>query len=294
MEKIKVLITGAQGQLGNEFRFLAFTHPQFQFIHSDVDTLDITKLGAVRAFFAKHTPQYVINCAAYTAVDKAESEPALAAKINTNGPRNLAKICTETGATLLHISTDYVYHNRQNTPFKEGDATSPKGVYARTKLRGDLAAMQYCDRTVVVRTSWVYGTFGHNFVKTMRRLGAERAELGVVFDQIGTPTYARDLARTLLHIVAKLAAPGADLMAMRGVFHYSNEGVTSWYDFTQAIFELSGITTCTLKPIESAAYPTPAQRPPFSVLNKAKIKAVFGLDIPHWRDSLAACIKDLG
>ena len=292
MEKPTILITGAAGQVGNEFRFLAFTHAQFKFIYTDVEQLDITKLGETLRFFKRNTPQYVINCAAYTAVDKAETDVALATKINANGARNLAKACQATGATLIQLSTDYVYHNNQNTPFKEGDRTSPKGVYAKTKLRGDLAALKFCERAIVLRTSWVYGTFGNNFVKTMLRLGKEREQLNVVFDQIGTPTYARDLAKAILKVAQKIENQEVDPKILRGVFHYSNEGVTSWYDFTKAIFDLRDIH-CRVLPIESSAYPTPVERPPFSVLNKAKIKATFGIEIPHWRDSLVECLKEL-
>jgi dTDP-4-dehydrorhamnose reductase len=234
----------------------------------------------------------VINCAAYTAVDKAENDVKLATKINVNGARNLAKACQKYDATLIHISTDYVYHNNQNTPFKEGDKVSPKGVYAKTKLRGDNAVLKFCDKGVILRTSWVYGTFGHNFVKTMLRLGKERESLNVVFDQIGTPTYARDLAKAILKIIYKVENQQVEAAQLRGIFHYSNEGVTSWYDFTQAIFEMRGLS-CKVSPIESSQYPTPAQRPPFSVLNKGKIKETFGIEIPHWRESLAECLKEL-
>ncbi len=292
MEKSTILITGAAGQVGNEFRFLAFTHPQFKFIYTDVEQLDITKLGQTLQFFKRNTPQYVVNCAAYTAVDKAETDVVLATKINVNGARNLAKACQATGATLIQLSTDYVYHNNQNTPFKEGDRTSPKGVYAKTKLRGDLAALKFCDRAIVLRTSWVYGTFGNNFVKTMLRLGKEREELNVIFDQIGTPTYARDLARAILKVAQKIENQEVDPKILRGVFHYSNEGVTSWYDFTKAIFEIRDIA-CRVNPIETTQYPTPAARPPFSVLNKAKFRETFGIAIPYWRDSLLACLKEL-
>jgi dTDP-4-dehydrorhamnose reductase len=294
MEKPKILITGAQGQLGNEFRYLAFTHPQFSFLFTDVEQLDITKRQATSKFFAKHKPQYIVNCAAYTAVDKAEQDTVLARKINVDGARNLAKAAAELDATLIHISTDYVYHNTQNTPFKEGDRESPKGVYAKTKLRGDRAALKFNPKTFVVRTSWVYGTFGHNFVKTMLRLGKERKSLGVVFDQIGTPTYARDLARAILTIVQKIENQDIiqEVLYKGGVFHYSNEGVTSWYDFTKAIFQIREID-CAVLPIESSAYPTPTQRPPFSVLNKQKIKDTFQISIPHWRDSLESCLEEL-
>jgi dTDP-4-dehydrorhamnose reductase len=292
LEKPVILITGAAGQVGNEFRFLAFTHPQFRFIYTDVADMDILKPAKIKAFFDKVTPQYVVNCAAYTAVDKAETDVKLATKINVNGARNLAKACQSVGATFIHISTDYVYHNTQNLPFKEGDRTSPKGVYAKTKLRGDVAALKNCESTMVLRTSWVYGTFGHNFVKTMLRLGQERPELNVIFDQIGTPTYARDLAKTILTIVQKVENQSISRDVLRGVFHYSNEGVTSWFDFTKAIFDIRGIA-CKVNPIETNQYPTAAARPPFSVLNKAKIRSTFGIEIPHWRESLVACLKEL-
>ena len=292
MEKPTILITGAQGQLGNEFRFLSFTHPHFRFIFTDVDGLDITKPRQVMNFFSKNKPRFVVNCAAYTAVDKAETDVKLATKINVNGARNLAKAAQAHGAAMIHISTDYVYHNSQNTPFKEGDKVSPKGVYAKTKLRGDLAALKFCEQTLVIRTSWVYGVYGHNFAKTMLRLGKERDSINVVFDQIGTPTNARDLARAILKIMYKAHHQEVDLKACQGVYHYSNEGVTSWYDFTKAIFDIRQLE-CHVNPIESAQYPTPAQRPPFSVLNKNKIKEVFGLEIPHWVDSLKTVLKEL-
>jgi dTDP-4-dehydrorhamnose reductase len=292
MSKPTILICGAAGQVGNEFRYLSFTHPQFRFVFSDVAELDITKLQQTIDCLKRQTPQYVVNCAAYTAVDKAETDAKLATKINVNGARNLAKACQIVGAGFIHISTDYVYHNSQNTPFKEGDKTAPKGVYAKTKLRGDAAALKFCDRTMILRTSWVYGSYGHNFVKTMLRLGAERQDLSVVFDQIGTPTYARDLARAILMIINKLENQEVSADLLRGVYHYSNEGVTSWYDFTAAIFEMRKLT-CRLHAIESSQYPTPVERPPFSVLNKAKIKKTFNLNIPHWRESLVECLKEL-
>jgi dTDP-4-dehydrorhamnose reductase len=293
MSKPTILIIGAAGQVGNEFRFLSFTHPQFRFMFADVvDGFDITKAQQTMNLLKRETPQYVVNCAAYTAVDRAETDAKLATKINVNGARNLAKACQAIGATFIHLSTDYVYHNNQNTPFKEGDKTSPKGVYAKTKLRGDNAALKFCDRTMILRTSWVYGSFGHNFVKTMLRLGAERTDLSVVFDQIGTPTYARDIAKTVLTILQKVENQEVTADVLRGVYHFSNEGVTSWYDFTAAIFEMRQLT-CRLDAIESSQYPTPVERPPFSVLNKSKIKNTFNIIIPHWRDSLAACLKEL-
>ncbi len=290
--KPTILITGAHGQLGNEFRFLSFTNAQFQFIFSDVDTLDITKLNAVRNFFSKNSVQYVVNCAAYTAVDRAETDVKLATRINVAGARNLAKVCKENNVVLIQISTDYVYHNRQNTPFVETDVVSPKSVYAKTKLAGDKAVLKYNDASVVLRTSWLYGTYGHNFVKTMLRLGKEKTDLSVVFDQIGTPTYARDLAKAILQIINKLESKEVARTEAHGIWHYSNEGVTSWFDFAQAIFDFSELT-CRVHPIVSAQYPTPAARPPFSVLNKDKIKKVFGIHIPHWQNSLRECLKAL-
>jgi dTDP-4-dehydrorhamnose reductase len=289
---MNILVTGSNGQLGSELQFLAVQFPQFKFIFVDVADLDITDAKAVTRFFNQHNIHFCINCAAYTAVDKAETDIALCRKINATGAANLAKACANIQAMLVHISTDYVYHNRQNTPFKEGDTTSPKGMYAKTKLEGDLKVLKINPLTIVLRTSWVYSTFGHNFVKTMLRYGKERPEMRVVFDQIGTPTYARDLAQAILEILAKVESKEVAIAAAQGVFHYSNEGVTSWYDFAHAIFEIAQIN-CKVIPIETAAYPTPAKRPPFSVLNKGKIKAVFGIEIPHWKDSLKKCMENL-
>jgi dTDP-4-dehydrorhamnose reductase len=285
-----ILITGASGQLGQCFQQLALHYPQWSFIYTDAPELDITDAGAVDAFFKQHKPRWCINCAAYTAVDKAETDQVLAAKINVTGARYLANAAHKYGTRMVHFSTDYVYHNRQNTPFKEGDVESPKGVYARTKLQGDRAVLKASPEAMVIRTSWVYAPVGHNFVKTMMHLGKQRPSLSVVFDQIGTPTYAPDLAAAVLNIMTQVEA--APTQNIGGVWHYSNEGVTSWYDFACAVFELTGID-CKVLPIETSAYPTPARRPPFSVLNKGKIKAAFNLDIPHWRDSLKACLKAL-
>ena len=233
--------------------------------------------------------RWVINCAAYTAVDKAESEPDRARKVNVTGAKNLAEACAARGIPLIHLSTDYVYHSRQNTPFRESDPVSPKGVYARTKLAGDRAALRTNPLTMVIRTSWVYSAVGQNFLKTMLRLGAERPALNVVADQIGSPTYAPDLAVAILSIIQKVEQGEVAKDSISGIWHYSNEGVASWYDFAQAIFDLQNLP-CQLRPIETRDYPTPAQRPPFSVLNKAKIKASFGLQIPHWRESLERCL----
>ncbi|MFK7935290.1 MAG: dTDP-4-dehydrorhamnose reductase [Saprospiraceae bacterium] len=289
---VTILVTGANGQVGSELQHLAQFFNNFTFIFTDVAELDITDEAEVMRFAKTHPFDYCINCAAYTAVDKAETNVELARKINVTGAVNLAKASHSNNALLFQISTDYVYHNTQNTPFKEGDPTNPQGVYAQTKLDGDLAAQQYNANTMVIRTSWVYSTFGHNFVKTMLRLGKDRDKLTVIFDQIGTPTYARDLARAMLQIIQKIENEEIAKDVTNGVFHYSNEGVTSWYDFAQAIFDVEKIN-CKVSPIETKDYPTPAKRPPFSLLNKGKIKATFGIEIPYWRESLKKCLEQL-
>ena len=285
-----ILVTGGNGQVGSELQVVAKNQSSYQFFFTDAADLDITNQAAVIDFFTKNKIATCINCAAYTAVDHAENAPEIAKKINVDGAENLALACVQNGAKLIHLSTDYVYHNQQNTPFKEGDATNPQGVYAQTKLDGDLVALKTNPDTLILRTSWVYSSFGNNFVKTMLRLGRERDSLSVVFDQIGTPTYAKDIAEVVFKIIQLIDNQQIDHKKWRGVFHYSNEGVTSWYDFAQAIFTLENID-CQLAPIESVQYPTPAKRPPFSVLNKGKIKAVFGVQIPHWRRSLENCLE---
>lgn len=290
-----ILLTGANGQLGQCFQAQAADFPFGPFLFADRQQLDISDARALKRFLAAHPNiRWCINCAAYTAVDKAESEPEQARAINATGPRNLARACAQRGIPLIHFSSDYVYHGRQNTPFVETDPTNPKGVYARTKLAGDRAVLHtHPGGGMVLRTSWVYAARGHNFVNTMLRLGAERPALNVVFDQVGTPTYAPDLSAAVLHIIAQVERGEVPRSALPGIWHYSNEGVCSWYDFAVAIFELAGMP-CKVNPIESAAYPTPARRPPFSVLNKGRIKAAFGLHIPHWRDGLRRCLNDEG
>jgi dTDP-4-dehydrorhamnose reductase len=288
-----ILIAGANGQVGQCFRQLASRFPQWKFVFVDLPELDIADRRAISRFFRSLQDdklKWCVNCAAYTAVDKAESEPALARRINVLGAKNLAEACAAQEIPLVHLSTDYVYHNRQNTPFREGDPVSPKSVYARTKLAGDRAALKANPSTLIIRTSWVYSEFGNNFVKTMLRLGAERPSLNVVFDQIGTPTYAPDLAAAILTMIQKIENKEVALKKAAGIWHYSNEGVTSWYDFAKAIFEIKKMS-CRVLPIETKDFPTPAVRPPFSLLNKGKIKAAFGLEIPHWRESLEKCLK---
>jgi dTDP-4-dehydrorhamnose reductase len=287
-----ILVTGANGQLGHCFRQVSAHWPQHAFVFAGSHELDVSNSRSVRNYFESFQTdkiRWVINCAAYTAVDKAESEPLKAKKINVAGPKNLAVICAELDIPLIHFSTDYVYHSRQNTPFQETDPVSPKGVYARTKLAGERAAMRAQPLTMVIRTSWVYSAFGHNFVKTMLRLGRERETLHVVADQIGSPTYAPDLAETVLKIIRQVESGAVPRAAIAGVWNYSNEGVASWYDFAAAIFEMEHIA-CHVHPIATQNYPTPASRPPFSVLDKTKIKTVFGMEIPHWRERLRHCL----
>lgn len=285
---MKVLVTGANGQLGRELQALASEFPELSLLPVDRNTLDIADAEAVARFFDNTDLDYCINCAAYTAVDKAEQEREQAFAINAQGAAHLAKSCATKGVQLLHFSSDYVYHNQENRPLLETDVTTPRGVYAQSKLEGDLQVLSACPEALVFRTSWVYSSFGHNFVKTMLRLGAERGALRVVCDQIGTPTYARDIAWVSLHLIQSGKAK-----EQSGIFNYSNEGVCSWYDFAQAIFELSGVP-CKVDPIPSTAYPTPAARPHYSVLDKGKFKSAFGLEIPYWRESLRGCLGLLG
>lgn len=283
----KILITGANGQLGSEIKELKDKYSSFEFIFSDVDTLDICKIEELEELFTKESINYIINCAAYTNVDKAEEDYDNAFKINVEAVKNLAHISEKYNCKVLHVSTDYVFDSSlQNLPLKETDKTFAESAYGSTKLRGELELQQIKDY-IIVRTSWLYSSFGHNFVKTMLRLGAEREELNVIFDQIGTPTYAADLADALLKIV-EYSENNKEFKS--GVYHYSNEGVASWYDFASAIMKI-GKVDCKVKPIETKDYPLPAKRPAFSVMNKNKIKEAFGIEIPHWSESLNKCIE---
>jgi dTDP-4-dehydrorhamnose reductase len=281
---MQLLILGAKGQLGHEIQALQVDFPQFALTLADLAELDITNETAVKSFFATQKFDACVNCAAYTAVDKAESEVELCRSVNALAPALLASACREQGAKFVHISSDYVYHNGLNRPLREDDPTQAQSVYAQTKLEGDLNTLAANPEALVFRTSWVYSSFGHNFVKTMQRLGRERDELRVVFDQVGAPTYARDLARMILHTLAD-----EGLRKNQGVYNFCNHGVTSWYDFALAIHEISGIQ-CRVVPILSAEYPTPASRPPYSVLDKSKFERDFGLPIPHWREALRECL----
>lgn len=280
-----ILITGANGQLGNELQLMSKNYPQFSYIFTDIAELDICDKAAVEAFVESHKVDAIVNCAAFTAVDKAESEEAKAAMINSDAPAYLASAVERRGGTLVQISTDYVFPGNACKPIGEDCPTAPDSAYGRTKLAGEIAAQKACKNTVIIRTAWLYSTFGHNFVKTMIKLGRERDKLGVVFDQVGTPTYARDLARAIMQILEKGVVPG--------VYHFTNEGVTSWYDFTIMIHKLAGISGCRVSPLHTEDYPTPATRPHYSVLDKSKIKNTFGIEIPYWVDSLKECVDIL-
>jgi len=282
-----ILITGANGQVGLELQTIGATYADHTFIFTDRSELDICNASAIEQILRDQQPDVVINCAAYTAVDNAEAEADLARQVNAEAPRLLAKACAATDTFLIHLSTDYVYDNQQNRPLIETDEVHPQSVYARTKLQGEEAIWAETKQAIVIRTSWVYSAFGHNFVKTMLRLGQERNALRVVFDQIGTPTYAWDLAQAMLDIIFN-----TPYTQHPGTYNFSNEGVTSWYDFAQAIFSERQLK-CMVSPILSAEYPTPAKRPTYSVLNKTNIKETFDLEIPHWMDSLQHCLSRL-
>lgn len=284
----KVLITGARGQVGQallgEDAALGW-----EILAPSRADLDLVDAEAVAAYWAVHRPDYCINCAAYTAVDLAESEVEAAFAVNAEALKYLAAQAEIYGTRLVHLSTDYVYHQSTGRPFVETDTTAPRSVYGKSKLAGERYLFDASAEAMIWRTAWVYGTSGHNFLKTMWRLGRQRSALRVVFDQIGSPTYARDLARALWIALAKIEE---GLTNWQGIYHYSNEGVCSWYDFACGIFEYGAIP-CSVEPIRSEAYPTPAERPPFSVLDKAKVKATFGVEIPHWRASMQHCIDSL-
>lgn len=282
---MNILLTGCNGQLGNEIQLLEKDYGQHRFFNTDVAELDITNQLAVADFVGRNEIDGIINCAAYTAVDKAEDNKELCTTLNTVAPAYLAAAVEKRGGWIVQVSTDYVFNGKAHKPYVETDTPSPDSVYGSTKLAGELGVQKFCKRAMVIRTAWLYSTFGNNFVKTMIRLGKERAELGVVFDQIGTPTYAGDLAKAIMTAVEKGIKPG--------VYHFSNEGVTSWYDFTKAIHRIAGITTCKVRPIHTSEYPTPANRPHFSVLDKTKIKETYDMEIPYWEESLHKCIEKL-
>ena len=282
---MNILITGCNGQLGNEIQLLENVDTQNTYFNTDVEELDITDLDAIEQFVTANSIDGIVNCAAYTAVDKAEANEELCTRLNAEAPAYLAQAIEKRGGWIIQISTDYVFNGTQHTPYREDDDTCPNSVYGRTKLVGEFNVLKLCKRSMIIRTAWLYSTFGNNFVKTMIRLGREKTELGVIFDQIGTPTYARDLAQMIMTAIAKGIEPG--------IYHFSNEGVISWYDFTKAIHRLAGITTCHVRPLHTSEYPTAAQRPPYSVLDKTKIKQAYCVEIPYWEESLRECIEKL-
>ncbi len=279
-----VLVTGSGGQLGQSLQFIAPNYPEIDSVFCNSTDLDITNIENVKQVFEKYKPKFCINTAAYTAVDKAESEPEKAYLINVLGVENLAKICKTFNTTLIQISTDFVFDGDSQTPYNENDTPNPTGVYGQTKLDGEKIVQAILDNHIIIRTSWVYSQFGNNFMKTMIRLGNEKHTLSVVNDQIGTPTNAVDLAEAIIKIILKLNLPIFPSGA-RGLFNFSNEGSCSWYEFAKRIFEINTISI-DLKPIPTSSYPTPAKRPAYSVLDKSKIKKTFGIEIKNWKDSL--------
>ena len=290
---MKILVTGCNGQLGNEMQLLAKENGQHTYFFTDVvipegsvaQKLDITNEAEVEKFVEEHEIDCVVNCAAFTAVDKAESNEELCDLLNHVAPGYLAKAVGKRGGSMVQISTDYVFDGTSYKPVTEEQPTCPNSVYGRTKLAGEESVMKACDNHLIIRTAWLYSTFGNNFVKTMIRLGKEKPELGVIFDQVGTPTYARDLAAVIFVAINQGIVPG--------IYHFSNEGVISWYDFTKAIHRIAGIEGCKVKPLHTEEYPTPAARPHYSVLDKTKIKNTYGIEIPYWENSLRECISKL-
>lgn len=298
---MNILVTGANGQLGNEMRRIA-AQSQDTYVFTDIveqegvatTLLDITDLEAVRRLVAEQHVEAIVNCAAYTNVDAAESNEALAERLNADAPENLAKAMKEVGGWLVQISTDYVFGREPyNRPCREDQTGTPTGVYGLTKLHGEQKILATGCRHIIIRTAWLYSEFGKNFCKTMLQLTATRPSLKVVFDQCGTPTYARDLALAIQHILARCAS-AENPEAYQGIYHFSNEGVCSWYDFTKIIAEYSGRTACDIQPCHSNEFPSPVARPAYSVLDKTKIKETFGVAVPYWTDSLKQCLRNLG
>ncbi len=278
-----ILVTGSYGQLGSEIKELSSDYKELKFLFTDVDTLDITNFKRLENFFDENQVDFVINCAGYTNVDKAETDKDAAYLINAAAVKYLAELTNKKSAKLIHISTDYVFDGTGNEPYKEDDATNPTSVYGETKLQGELEILAKAKDAIIIRTSWLYSSYGNNFVKTMLRLGKERNELNVVSDQTGNPTYAKDLAKVILDIINNSSDNSENFIP--GIYHYSNEGICSWYDFAAEIFKIANIS-CKINPIKTRDFPTPAKRPFYSVLNKSKIKSTFGITIPHWKDSL--------
>ncbi len=283
-----ILITGSKGQLGSEIHNLSVKFPEFTFAFTDVDELDITDKNTLELYTTNHPVDAIVNCAAYTAVDKAEEDFSTALKINHLATNNLAEIAERKGIVFIHISTDYVFNGMNHKPYIETDPTNPVSAYGKSKLKGEQVIREKDITALIIRTSWLYSKYGRNFVKSMLSYGREKEQLKVVFDQVGNPTNAADLAKTILQILQQ----ENKIIPEPTIYHYSNEGVCSWYDFAKEIMEISGIY-CPVIPIESKDYPLPAARPHYSVLNKARIKSHFNLEIPHWKDSLKRCLQEL-
>ena len=285
MQSKKILVTGANGQLGMEMRILGAVAPN-EYIFTDIDELDITDSDAVAAFVEQNGIQIIVNCAAYTNVDRAEEDEPTAERINAEAVRNLAEAMKKVDGTLFHISTDYVFGGEGNTPRTEEMPLDPQGAYGRTKLHGEQAIAEVGCKAIIIRTAWLYSEFGKNFLLTMLRLTKEKPAINVVFDQVGTPTYAGDLALTIFSIIE-----GDMYAGNEGVYHFSNEGVCSWYDFAQEIATAMGHRECKISPCHSDEFPSKVKRPAYSVLDKSKIKRTFGVEIPHWRESMYYCLK---
>ena len=282
---MNILVTGCNGQLGNEMQLLEKLHPEHTYFNTDVAELDITNREAIEQFVGDNAIDGIVNCAAYTAVDKAEENQEFCHLLNADAPGFLAEAIEKSGGWMIQVSTDYVFDGTNHKPYVETDPVCPNSTYGRTKLAGEQAVLNNSKKSMIIRTAWLYSTFGNNFVKTMIRLGREKVELGVIFDQIGTPTYAHDLA------VAIFAAISNGVVS--GIYHFSNEGVISWYDFTKAIHRIAGISTCHVRPLHTEEYPTPAARPHYSVLDKTKIKQTYNIEIPYWEESLEVCVNKL-
>jgi dTDP-4-dehydrorhamnose reductase len=287
MQRSKILVTGSNGQLGKEFSVLAQTLPQYEFIFLSKEDLDIHRISSVENAFAAFHPQYCLNCAAYTAVDKAESEKDLAYLVNAEAPGILAAVCKKYNTRFIHFSTDYVFDGTSVIPYKEDDPANPQSVYGYSKLEGERKVMEHNNESIIIRTSWVYSRFGKNFVKTMLKLMSEKEEINVVSDQVGSPTYAADLADAVMQIID--SGQSSTINWQPGIYHYSNDGVISWYDFAVTIKEISG-SNCKVNPIPSSEYPTPAKRPAYSVFDKKKIRQVLGIKTKPWKESLKTCI----
>ncbi len=281
-----ILVSGKNGQLGKELQDVASSNENFEFIFFDREELDIADATSLKKSFQKYSPSFFINCAAYTAVDKAETEKEKAYQINAEAVGNIAKLCDQFNTKLIHISTDYVFDGKATKPYKEDDKTNPVNYYGYTKLKGEELALQNNPNTIIIRTSWVYSKYGNNFVKTMLRLMNERKEINVVNDQLGSPTYAKDLAEAIISTVS------GQQSTVNGIFHFSNEGIISWYDFALAIKEIKQFN-CAVNPIPTTSYPTPAKRPAYSVFDKAKIVNTFNIQLKDWKESLASCLNQL-